>query len=304
MVIDSTNETIELLLGASVAATQADFSCVFDEITPTILTPNETNGSSNNTTPVTIVGSPSSGNARQVREVLVINRDTATITVTIRYNNTSITRTLFKATLQTGDCISFNIETGWKVTDANGLIEMSTTNVQPFANMRLSELYANGGNSTSSLNAIAPMMSMGKAAKAYSTITFRYNVTTAGATITWAEMAVYRLCQPNVMGTQQAWYRLGYADTSAVWNSLGLKSTTISVPGCRAGDDLYVIFGINAVTTVQFRGTQVADVNSSNLNSILNGTTATAWRPSTQPLYQASTFSNSISAIIFNWTGA
>ena len=303
MVVNSTNETIELLLGASVAATQADFSCVFDEITPNTVTPSETNGSSNNTTAVTLVGSPPSGNARQVREVMVINRDTANITATIRYNNTSITRTLFKATLQIGDCISYNIETGWKVTDANGLIELSTTNVQPFASMRTSELYANGGNSTSSLNLTAPMMSMGKAAKAYSTITFRYNIVTQASTITWAEMAVYRLCQPNVMGTQQAWYRLGFADTSAVWNSTGLKSTTITVSGCRAGDDLYVVFGNSATSTAVFRGTQVADVNASNLNSILNGTSATAWRPSTQPFYQASTFSNSISAIVFNWTG-
>lgn len=304
MVVNSTNETIELLLGASVATTQADFSCLFDEITPITMTPNETNGSSNNTTAVTIVGSPSSGNVRQVREILVINRDTVAIAVIIRYNNTSITRTLFKATLQAGDCMSYNIETGWKVTDANGLIELSTTNVQPVASMRPSELFLNGGNSTSSLNAVAPVMSMGKAQKDYSSITFRYNVTTLGATITWAEMAVYRLCQPNLIGTLATWYRLGYADTSTVWNSTGLKSTTISVPGCRAGDDLYVVFGINATTTVVFRGTQIADVNSSVLNNILNGTSATAWRPSTQPMYQATALSNSIAAIVFNWTGA
>ena len=304
MTIDNTNETIEFVLGASVATSQASFSCVFDEQTASSLIPYETNGASNDTTAVALVSSPSSGNRRQVREMMFGNNDTAPITITVRYNNTSATRTVFKATLQIGEELSYNIETGWRVFDSSGLLELSTTHVQPLANMKTPELYINAGNSTSQLNAIAPMMSIGKAQKAYASISIQYRVTVAAVGTVWAELAVYRLCQPNLLGTQGVWYKLGHADTSAVWNSIGLKTTTVNVPGCRAGDDLYLVFAMNvSTTTVTFRGHALADVNSSNLNSILNGTSATAWRPSTQPIYQATAFSNAIASIILNWTG-
>ena len=126
MVIDNTSESIELLLAASVATSQATFTCGFNDMSSTALTPSETSGSSNNTTPVTIVGSPSSGFARQVRVIMIENNDTSPITVTVRFNNGSVTRIVMKATIAAGESLCYSNTSGWKTEDANGLLELVT----------------------------------------------------------------------------------------------------------------------------------------------------------------------------------
>ena len=304
MVIDNTNETIELVLGANVTTSQGDFTCHFNDMSSTTITPSETNGTSNNTTAVTLVGSPSSGSARQLREFVFENKDTATMVVTIRYNNTSVTRTIIKATVQAGDSLYYSNMSGWKVLDSNGLVEFATTTVQPVSNLRTSELFIlqNAGN-TSAIGAAA-MQSLGKAKNAYSSISVRYRLSTIGTSVTWQEMAIYRLAGPNGMGTQQVWYRLGFVDTTSNHGSTGLKTQAITLTGCRPGDDLYLVVAAFATTAPAFQVASIADVNSSNLNSIGVTTTATAWRPSTQPIYQANAFSSVNSSIWFNWTGS
>ena len=175
--------------------------------------------------------------------------------------------------------------------------------MQPVGNLRTSELFIvpNAGN-TSAISAAA-MQSLGKAQKAYSSISVRYKLATVGTTVTWQEMAIYRLAGPNGMGTQQAWYRLGFVNSTATHSSVGLKTQTITLTGCRPGDDLYLVVAAFATTAPAFEVAAVADVNSSNLNSIGATTSATNWRPSTQPLYQANTSSSAASSIWFSWTG-
>lgn len=303
MVIDNTNETIELVLGANVTTSQADFTCHFNNMSSTTITPSETNGSSNNTTAVTIVASPSSGNARQVRELVVENKDTNPMVVTVRYNNTSVTRTFMKVSLGVGDSLYYSSTSGWRVLDSNGLVEFATTHVHSFGGIRPSELFVMPNAGNSSLIGTAPMQSMGKAQKAFSSISFRYKVASAGTSFTWSEIAVYRLVGSNGMGTQQVWYRLGYVDTSVTNASIGLKTATVPLTGCRPGDDLYLVFAANGASVAGIQAAVLADVNSCNLNSLGPITSATAWRPSTQPLYQANVFSNAASSLWFSWQG-
>ena len=303
MVIDNTNETIELVLAGAVTTSQATFTCSYNEISSTTFTGNETNGASNNTTPVTVISSPSAGFQRQLRELIIENNDTAIMTVTVRYNNTSVTRIIIKAILDSGDSLTYTADGGWNCKNTNGSIRYYNIHVNQTGNIRGPEYFNLATSaSTVSLGTTVVGQYLGKAEKAYTSIDFRYQVDTQAATITFCELAVYRISNRLSIGTQQVWTRLGFTDTSAVWNSTGLKTTNVALTGCRTGDDLYAIWASNATTSMAPRGGNIADPTSSILQTTTN--TVSSWRPSTSPLYQATAFTAAAAAIWFNWQGS
>lgn len=306
MVLNATNETIEILLGANVVSQQASFMCTYNEVSDTTLIPYQTNGTTNNTTAVTMVGSPSSGFQRQVREVCVTNNDTGTIRITIRYNNTSVTRTLFIASLDTNESLIFDLENGWVVYDVFGEKKVDGIHIVNNGNIKLPDLTAPLTNITSVStigSANIPGIYLGKADKAYSAVTISYRVTTNAASVTWAELAIYKVAQPMGIGTQQQHLRLGFTDTSVIWTTTGQKATTVNLTGCKEGDDLYAMFAHIAVTSVQFRSMNGPDPLSSILR-IINTTGGVTWRPSLTEQYVATAFSNSIAGLIISWQGS
>ncbi len=103
------------------------------------------------------------------------------------------------------------------------------------------------------------MVYAGRAAKAYTSCNLRSNVTTAAATITWAEVGVFEGALPGY-GNNASLTRSGYTDVSATFNSTGRKTTTISVSSVAQGDDLWVAYGSQATTPYQVRGTLADDL--------------------------------------------
>ena len=304
MTITTTSETIEILLAGNVATTQATFSSSFNEISSTSIVPSGLNGTTNNTTPVTIMGSPSSGNQRQLREFILENNDTAAITLTVRYNNTSVTRTIFYCVLQVGESLIFNMESGWVIYSSIGERREDGIHIIANGNIRLAELtfLPSIAGTTTIASTNIPGIHLGKAEKAYTSVSISYNVTIQAASITWCELAIYRVGQPMGVGTQQEHQRLGFTDTSGIWNSTGRKSTSVTLTGCKEGDDLYVMFGLVATTSATFRSGNTPDPLSS-IKRIINTTGGNTWRPSTTEQYIATAFSNSIAGILVAWQG-
>lgn len=302
MIINNTTEVIEFFLGGTVTSQQASFLCSFNELSATTITPLETNGLSNNTTAVTLMGSPSSGLQRQLRQLSIKNNDTSNMTITIRFNDGSNTRILYKPTLQPGDQIFYSELDGWTVMDSFGQKELSTVHVVQKGGIRPFEMYYNNAaaGTVTLANSNYPIISICKAEKNYSSITLSYRITTAAATITFCELAIYRVAQPMGVGTQQALQRLGFVDTSGVWNSLGNKTTTITLTGCKKGDDLYAVFASQSTTTPVFRS---AGAYADPLSSVLRcvNTSGTSWRPSLNEMFLAVSFSNANASINFSW---
>jgi hypothetical protein len=88
----------------------------------------------------------------------------------------------------------------------------------------------------------------------------RLNVTTAAATITWAEVAI--LAGNLNFGSFPASLKvLGWADVSAVINSTGLKLVTVSlsVQPAAAGDIIWAAVGNVATTSAGLRATSIVD---------------------------------------------
>ena len=114
---------------------------------------------------------------------------------------------------------------------------------------------------------------LGRADSAPTSVVVRLRVTTAAATITWAEVAI-ATGTPSPAGNPSL-TRRGFTDVAAVVNSLGQKSITVSVSGIAAGDDIWVVFGAQATTALVVRAGLADDLQLGGQASIA------ATRPST-----------------------
>jgi len=126
IVLDATNKSLEIVLAGAVTTNQLPFVATYVDVTTTTYTPGENDGTSNNTTAVTIVSAPAASTQRQLKFLSVHNADTAAATVTIRYNNNSTTRIILRAALAVGDQIIYSDGEGFSVLDVNGNLQNAT----------------------------------------------------------------------------------------------------------------------------------------------------------------------------------
>jgi len=108
---------LRMLLGA--AGTSVDFVTHSVDDSGTTLSYVNERGSSNGTTPVTIVSAPGSGN-RVITYVEIVNRDSITHNVTIHQFDTTNTRLTRTYAVPAGSGIWYVRGEGWKVIEANG----------------------------------------------------------------------------------------------------------------------------------------------------------------------------------------
>lgn len=93
---------------------------------------------------------------------------------------------------------------------------------------------------------------LGRLGSAITTIDLLVKVTTAVATITWAEVAVFK--GTPVLNGNASLTRCGFTNVATTFNSLGVKKTTVSLSGLAAGDDIWACLGSQATTPYQVRG--------------------------------------------------
>src|SRR5947209_5742001 len=99
IILDTTTKSLQFKLGGAITTNQLPFAASYVDTTGTGTTPGEQDGASNNTTAVTVFGSPASSTQRLVKNLVIQNADTATAKVTIIYNNNSTLRNIIVATL-------------------------------------------------------------------------------------------------------------------------------------------------------------------------------------------------------------
>lgn len=120
MILDSTTRSIELVLAGTVTTTQLKVTSSWVDMTATATTPGATTASSNNTTAVTIVAAPAASTQRKVNSISIFNADTASATVTVRYNDNATIYPIVVVIVPTGNTLFWTDVTGWKLLDANG----------------------------------------------------------------------------------------------------------------------------------------------------------------------------------------
>jgi len=128
LVLNATNQSIKAVLAGAVATTQPDFVTTYSDSSSTNFLEAPETGTLNNTTDVTIVSSPAASTNRLIKDINIYNRDTAAVTVTIKFIDGANTRILWKGTLQPGESKCME-----GVYDTNGALKVSVPSVMATA---------------------------------------------------------------------------------------------------------------------------------------------------------------------------
>jgi hypothetical protein len=91
----------------------------------------------------------------------------------------------------------------------------------------------------------------GRAESGFGTINVRFQVNTAGVTITWAEVGIGTSPQIG-LGDGATITRRGFTNVASVVNSTGEKTVAISTTGISPGDHLWGLIGAQASTMPQY----------------------------------------------------
>lgn len=99
IVLNTTTKSIKAVMSGAPASTNPDFVVSYADNNSTSFTEGENDGALNGTSDVTLVSAPASSTRRIIKSISIYNRDTAAVTVTIKYDNNGTTRILAKVTL-------------------------------------------------------------------------------------------------------------------------------------------------------------------------------------------------------------
>tara|TARA_R110002126_G_scaffold53859_2_gene145847 strand:- start:4690 stop:5160 length:471 start_codon:yes stop_codon:yes gene_type:complete len=103
LILDATTKSIVVAMSGAAATTNPDFTAAYADNNGTTFTEGANDGALNGTSSVTLVAAPAASTRRTIKSITIENRDTAAVTLTISYNNSSTLRTIAKVTLQVGD---------------------------------------------------------------------------------------------------------------------------------------------------------------------------------------------------------
>jgi hypothetical protein len=102
-VLDSTTKTIKVAMSAAAATTNPDYTVAYADNNGTVFTEGATDGVLNGTTDVTVCSAPAASTRRIVKAMTINNRDTAAVTLYIKYDNNGTQRRLTAVTLSVGE---------------------------------------------------------------------------------------------------------------------------------------------------------------------------------------------------------
>ena len=125
MILD-TQTKLEAVLAGAVSANQPEVNINYIDWNPQVeqTKPALFRVALNSTTDVTILAAPpATGTIREVLRASIYNKDTATVTVTVKTDDGTTERIDRKVSLLTGETIAFEKGRGWYATDANGNIK-------------------------------------------------------------------------------------------------------------------------------------------------------------------------------------
>lgn len=242
--------------------TTVDWSSSWVDVSTSLTTPDATKGTVAAITTTIVVTSPAASTVRLVKNVYIFNRSVAdNVTVTITIDDGTGYR-VKACTLQTLESLVYTDTTGWRVYRSDGTEKTALLISAPVPAINLGP-----GFSTASLTGVKTITTansfaryMGKAPRPLTSVAMRYRVTTAAATITWAEVALAK--GVPVLGGNPSLTVVGHIDVSAIINSTGQKSTTITVASTQSiseGDDLWLLIGNQATTAAIVRAQSMAD---------------------------------------------
>jgi len=103
LVLDATTKTIQVAMSGAAATANPDFTAAFADNNGTSFVEAASDGALSGSTDVVVVAAPAAGFRRIIKKIFIENKDTAAVTITVKYDNNATQRTIAKVTLQVGD---------------------------------------------------------------------------------------------------------------------------------------------------------------------------------------------------------
>src|SRR3990167_2437437 len=118
--LDFPTKKLEVVLAGAVTTNQAEVSAYYYDLIPQSTTTLRRGGTkvtnTNSTTDVTIVAAPElQGRIRNVHTIFIHNKDTASITVTVKLDDSGTETIQTTVTLRTGETLVYEDQSGWSV---------------------------------------------------------------------------------------------------------------------------------------------------------------------------------------------
>ena len=307
MTLDTTTDSIEVKLAAAHTTRALQFFASYTNlnVSSATNTPTKNFGSTNGTTAVTMVPAPTSGRINQLRFCSVYNCDSIDHTITIQVNSSSNLRVVFSVIIKVGEQIHFTLGEGWKIFNVDGILKTSNSTIGTAAvKAAACNFNQQASVSTSITSGVDYCFYLGKADRNYDSVTIQLNIPNiVGATITWAEAAIYK-GYPSI-GSSVTLTRCGWVDISTGINH-GVNNTgnkTIVIPiidnNLFVGDEIWFVIGyVNTGGSGTLRYGSVAD----NIGSGLVQTASGSLRPSTNSSISF-TLSSASAPAYLTWQG-
>jgi hypothetical protein len=121
IVLQATSETLQAVLGGTVATNQLQCFSSWRDVTTTTYVPGNTPINTNNTSDVNLVPAPGASTQRLIDYVSVYNADTAAATVTIKLDVSGTERILWRGSLAVGFKVEYVDGAGFRVLNASGV---------------------------------------------------------------------------------------------------------------------------------------------------------------------------------------
>ncbi len=127
MIILKSTTSLELKLGGSITTSQLPFYVAYVDSTSINYTPSNANGISNNTTVVTMISSPASGETRTIKYISLNNSDSTSVQVILQVNESSTVRKIIDFNLDSGDRLEYTDTVGFRVLTSTGQIKTGSS---------------------------------------------------------------------------------------------------------------------------------------------------------------------------------
>ena len=145
LILDTTTKTIKVAMSGAAATTNPDFTAAYADNNGTTFTEAANDGALSGASDVTVVAAPASGYRRIIKGIFIENKDTAPVTITVKYDNNGTQRTIAKVTLNVGDTWSTDA-----TFDTYGSLKQTVGTVN-LANVTGTLPIANGGTGATTL---------------------------------------------------------------------------------------------------------------------------------------------------------
>lgn len=132
MILLTATQTLEIVLAANITTSQLTYTTHYiDEVLSTFQlgAVGASDGLSNNTTAVAIVGAPTTGRVRKVSGLSLYNGDTVASIVSIQVNDNGTTRIIWKGLLIDGDTLIYTDLRGFGIINSSGEWRVAVSNL-------------------------------------------------------------------------------------------------------------------------------------------------------------------------------